>query len=65
MRLWAAASSSASTLGVPSMTPASMSAWRFQRNRVASQIPVSTATAATGSPARSRETICRRTADEY
>jgi hypothetical protein len=35
MRLSAAASSSASTLGVPSMTPASISAWRFHRNKVA------------------------------
>jgi hypothetical protein len=37
----------------------------FQRNRVAWQIPDSAATAATGSPDRSRATICRRTDDEY
>ncbi len=54
MRLCVAASSSASALGVPSRTPASRSAWRFHRNRVAWQIPVSIAIAATGSPDRSR-----------
>jgi hypothetical protein len=36
-------------------------AWRFHRNSLAWQIPVSAATTATGSPDRSRETICRRT----
>src|SRR5205809_911709 len=43
----------------------SISAWRFRRNRVASQIPVSTATAATDSPERSRTMICRRTEAGY
>lgn len=65
MLLWVATNSSASTLRVPSMTPAAIRALRFQRNRVAWQIPVSAATEATGSPDRSRATICRRTDDEY
>ena len=43
-RFWGiAASSLASALGMPSMLPASMRAWRFQRNRVAWQMSVSVA----------------------
>jgi hypothetical protein len=37
--LCAAASSSASTLGVPSMTPESISAWRCHRNSVGVKDP--------------------------
>ena len=65
MRLWAAASSLAPTLGMPSMTPASISAWRFHRHSVAWQMLVSAATTATGSPDRSRKTICRCTVAGY
>jgi hypothetical protein len=65
MRLRVAASSSASTLRVPSMTPASINACRFHRNRVDCGIPVSAATAATHSPDRRRWAICRRTVAGY
>ena len=46
MRLWAAASSSASTLGVYSMTPALDESLTFPAEQVAWQTPVSAATAA-------------------
>lgn len=57
IRLFAAASSSASTLGMPSRTPASMRTCAFHRNKVAGEIPVSAAISATGSPLAGERTL--------
>ncbi len=64
IRFFAEASSSASTLGMPSRTPASTRTCAFHRHNVAGEIPVSAAISATGSPARSRALTCRRIASE-
>jgi hypothetical protein len=42
----------ASALGIPWITPASTNARRFNRNKVAWQVPLSAATAVTDSPDR-------------